>query len=45
MATGRGGNEFRYPIPIPVEKIYPHPHSHPQTQRVSNFCLIHIPTG
>jgi len=26
MATGRGGDEFRYPILILVEKIYPHPH-------------------
>jgi len=40
MATGRGGDEFRYPILISASKIYPHPHT--QTQRVSNFCLIPI---
>jgi len=41
MATGRGGDGFRYPIPIPVKKI--HPHLHTQIQRVSNFYPI--PTG
>jgi len=43
MATGRGGDGFRYPIPVPVEKIYTHPYT--QTQRVSNFRPIPIPTG
>jgi len=40
-AMGRGGDGFRYPIPISI--IHTHPHT--QTQRVSNFCLIHISTG
>jgi len=43
MATGWDGDGFRYPIPILVEKIHLHPHT--QTQRVSNFCIIPIPTG
>jgi len=43
MATGRGGDGFRYPTPIPVKKIHPHPHT--QTQRLSNFYSILIPTG
>jgi len=38
-----GGDGFRYPILIPAKTIHPHPHT--QTQRVSNFCLIPIPTG
>jgi len=43
MATGQGGDEFRYPMPIPVKKIHPHPHT--QIQRVSKFYPIPISTG
>jgi len=41
--NGAGRDGFHYPIFISVKKIYPHPHT--QTQRVSNFYLIPIPTG
>jgi len=40
MATGRDGDEFRYPIPIPAEKIHPHTQTGYQT-----FVLSPSPPG
>ena len=42
MTMRWGGDGFCYPILIPIEKNYPHPRT--ETQQVSNFYLIPIPT-